>query len=182
MTDDDQITQRFLEASEQPDAPDDEPELWASIELDPDDDDDDEDDDEDEDGAASNPDLPPIMSRYNEMIAEHDAQYGAPSREPQTLADVLRTTFYSALISASNPTIIMGLIAEGDDFARGFAAYWVNAYFETGEIYDLTVERTRVIGHRRVDGRAQVRLGETNIDEIVQYGYDHFPANLRKEE
>jgi hypothetical protein len=121
-------------------------------------------------------------SPYPGLIEEHIAQYGQSSLDPQTFADSIRSAFLSGMKLASERSFMMALMFGGDDFARGLAIWWTDAYFK--HIASGDEERLRTVGVRpetdRDDGT--IALGEMTIDEITTFGHEHFPAILRKEE
>lgn len=205
---DEETQRRFQEMSEQPDAPDDD-DFWENMSMvgpdvddlpdptDDDDGDDDGDDDDEEDAllvaamraAVHSPDddprtvpvLTPKPNIYEEIYENFVAAHGTEALRPQSVGDIIRTAFFSALTMTQNPAVMMALMIGGQEFAKGLSAWWADKYLSGGLEYAEGMSRTTVIGDR-TDDEGHISFGEVSIDDIIQFGHDHFQPILAKEE
>lgn len=208
---DEDTQRRFQEMSEQPDAPDDE-DFWEEMNMVGPDVDDLPDDDEFDaaahrllhaiketapeqypgavaayeaskgmDDPRTVPVLTPKPNVYEEIYENFVAAHGTEALRPQSVGDTIRTAFFSALTMTQNPAVMMALMIGGQDFAKGLAAWWADKYLSGGLEYAEGMSRTAIVGSR-TDDEGHISFGEVTIDDIVQFGHDHFQPILSKEE
>lgn len=134
----------------------------------------------DDDALIEAPDAEAIEAKdewrefYDQFIAEH----GAEALESQTVADTLRTAFFSGMSMALQPQIMITAMQLGPNFGRALAAYWTEQYFRKVMKDCAFLE---VIG--TVDDFDVATFGQEGIqvDELMAHGLELYKLALNKQ-
>lgn len=126
--------------------------------------------------------LPAPQNRYKQLYDEWVATHDPRTLEPMTVADALRTAFFSALRIVQQPSVMMGLMVGQVEFAKGLAAFWTDQFLTKS--YQMEPgARLTVIGYDNdPESKERIDMDAVTIEQAIAYGLDHFAAILNKEE